>query len=185
MPNIEVTQRIIIVVFVYSDAVHGWRLWVESRPRKSEGVILPVYLEWVEQPSEQDWIDLEKLYKETPAQWFDELNVDSVQGYVALHQGSQPSKLAAGRFNDRLLTTARLNAVEAGYEISQLCVRSVTRQRGVAHQMMIRLTQWADEQACSLMVQDSASELSTLITKLKDYGFSLDGDTWKRPPQGV
>lgn len=146
---------------------------------------MPVYLEWVEQPSEQDWIDLEKLYKETPASWFEELGVDSVQGYVAFYQGDQQDRLAAGRFNDRLISTARLKATEEGYDISQLCVRSVTRQRGVAHQMMIRLAQWADEQACSLTVQDSASELSTLITKLKDYGFSLDGDTWKRPPTGV
>lgn len=157
-------------------------LKVKSRPLRYGGVILPVYLEWVEQPSEQDWVDLEKLYKETPTAWFQALGVDSVQEYVALYQGNQKDRLAAGRFNDRLLSTARLSAVDGGFEVSQLCVRSVTRQRGVAHQMMIRLAQWADEHGCSLVVQDDQSELSKLITKLKDYGFSQEGSMWKRVP---
>lgn len=143
---------------------------------------MPVYIEWAEQPSEQDWIDLEKLYKETPALWFEDYGVSNTQDYVAKHQNEADKALATGRFNDRLITAASLQRHGQGYLIQHLCVRSVTQQRGVAHQLLIRLGQWADDQGLSLVVEAKDSELSTLLSKLEKYGFSRAEDLWIRRP---
>lgn len=143
---------------------------------------MPVYLEWVEQPSEQDWVDLEKLYKEVPDPWFVEYGATTTQDYVAKHQDQQ-ALLAAGRFNDRLITTASLKQHEQGYLVQHVCVRAVTRERGVAHQLMVRLAQWADEKGVGLVVEANDPNLSTLLNKLEEYGFSLNGDLWTRPAQ--
>lgn len=170
----------LLIITSRDDGTNGC-LWVESPSHKNEGEVLPVYLEWVEQPSEQDWVDLEKLYKEAPDQWFADFGVADAQGYVAKHQDGE-SVLAAGRFNDRLITAASLQKHERGYLIQHLCVRSVTRERGVAHQLMVRLAQWADEKGLGLVVEANSPDLSTLLTKLEEYGFSLQDQLWIRTP---
>lgn len=143
---------------------------------------MPVYLEWVEQPSEQDRVDLDKLYKEVPSQWLEQYTAENAQDYVAKHDGIQ-LKLAGGRFNDRLISAASLQQHGESYVIRHLAVRSVTRERGVAHQMLVRLAQWADDQGVGLVVDANDPDLSTLLTKLEKYGFSLEGDIWKRSPE--
>ncbi len=143
---------------------------------------MPVYLEWVEQPSEQDWIDLGKLYKEVPGQWYSDYGVETVQDYVAAHGGDDQRLLAAGRFNDRLITTASLVPVEQGYAIQHLAVRAVTQGRGVARQLVVRLAQWADANQITLVVNADEPELSKLTNKLEEHGFSAEQGCWVRQP---
>jgi len=143
---------------------------------------LPVYLEWVYQPSEQDWIDLGKLYKEVPGQWYSDYGVETVQDYVASHGGSDARLLAAGRFNDRLITAASLVPVEQGYAIQHLAVRAVTQGRGVARQLLVRLTQWADANQFMLVVDANEPALAKLINKLEEHGFAAEQGRWVRQP---
>ena len=44
--------------------------------------------------------------------------------------------LIAGRFNDRLLGAARLQRHQDVWHLSQLCVRKITRRRGVAERLV-------------------------------------------------
>lgn len=139
---------------------------------------MPVHLEWIESASEQDWIDLNKLYKDAPVQWCEDQGASRAQSYVAQKQ-QQGYKIAAGRFNDRLIVAAALKVntqkVNA-YFLDDMCVRALTRERGVAKQLMVRLCQWSDEQRCSLWVEDSDAKLKVLL----EFGFVHDQGKWFR-----
>jgi len=139
---------------------------------------LPVHLEWIESPSEQDWIDLNKLYKDAPVHWVVGNGEHPAQDYLA-HKQQQGFKIAAGRFNDRLIVTAALKVNSEkvnAYFIEDLCVRALTRERGVAKQLMVRLCQWSDEQKSSLWVEDEGAKLRVLM----EFGFVHDHGKWYR-----
>ncbi|MEH6346336.1 MAG: acetyl-CoA sensor PanZ family protein [Bermanella sp.] len=138
---------------------------------------MPVHIEWIESPSEQDWLDLEKLYKDAPVQWFEGVCEHTAQDYIATKK-QQDYKIVAGRFNDRLIVGATLKAQQGPscYLLEELCVRSATRKRGVARQMLTRLCQWSSEQKCTLLVKDENAQYKTLL----EYGFIHAQGIWKR-----
>ncbi len=145
--------------------------------RKLEEVTLPVHIEWIESPSEQDWLDLEKLYKDAPGQWFEGVCEHTAKDYIAIKK-QQDFKIVAGRFNDRLIVGATLKAQEgqSSYLIEELCVRSATRKRGVARQMLVRLCQWSSEKKYILLVNDENAQYKTLL----EYGFVHTKGLWRR-----
>jgi GNAT superfamily N-acetyltransferase len=139
---------------------------------------LPVHLEWVESPSEQDWIDLNKLYTDAPKGWMDSCSEPLAQNYL-LQKQQQGYKVVAGRFNDRLIATAllKVNIEEINaYYLEGMCVRALTRERGVARQLLVRICQWSDKQKCSLWVIDENANLRVLI----EYGFVYGHGKWCR-----
>lgn len=139
---------------------------------------MPVHLEWVESPSEQDWIDLNKLYTDAPKGWMDSGSEPLAQNYV-LQKQQQGYKVVAGRFNDRLIATALLKVnIEKinAYYLEDMCVRALTRERGVARQLLVRICQWSDEQKCSLWVIDENASLRVLI----EFGFVHGSGKWCR-----
>ncbi len=138
---------------------------------------MPVHIEWIESPSEQDWLDLEKLYKDAPAQWFEGVCEHTAQDYIAIKK-QQDYKIVAGRFNDRLIVGATLKVQQgqSSYLLEELCVRSATRKRGVARQMLTRLCQWSSEQKCTLLVKDKNAQYKLLL----EYGFVHAQGIWKR-----
>ncbi len=139
---------------------------------------MPVQIEWIESPTEQDWIDLNKLYKDAPKMWFEEKTEVTAQDYIRQKQ-AQGFKIVAGRFNDRLIATAAVKLMDnkaKTYEIDDLLVRGITRERGVARQMLVRICQWGDEQKCSLWVKDHAAKLRVLL----EYGFVHEQGKWYR-----
>jgi len=93
---------------------------------------MPVIVEAVTQPSAQDRTDLEKIYADAPA-WLLAPHADAT-GLIdaGLRQGS----LLAGRFNGRLLGAAWLEQGDDGWQLSHLCVRKITRGRGVAARLV-------------------------------------------------
>lgn len=93
---------------------------------------MPVIVEAVTRPSAQDRSDLEKIYADAPA-WLLAPHADAA-GLIdaALAAGT----LIAGRFNDRLLGAALLGTDAQGYLLSHLCVRKITRGRGVAARLV-------------------------------------------------
>ncbi len=144
---------------------------------------MPVHIEWLETPTNQDWTDLEKLYAEAPAHWFESLEPAAAgqshgRTYVEQHLSHARWKLAAGRFNDRLIAAASIRPDDSGYWIDDLVVRQVTRNRGVAHQLLIRLCQWADVENHKLQVNTQQGPGD----KLQQYGFEKTEQGWQREP---
>ncbi len=144
---------------------------------------MPIYLQWLEQPSEQDNLDLDKLYADAPAQWLQ--SAPQMKGSDwAMNQTLSGKRIALGRFNDRIVCAASLVAQSDSsnqaynYQIQQVCVRSITRHRGVAKQLLVRLCQWASETQSSLFIEDEESELSGLY----ELGFVQYLQGWRYLP---
>lgn len=141
---------------------------------------LPVHLEWLGPLSNQDVIDLDKLYGDAPESW----GVAGTSGADwALARVACGDEVALGRFNDRILCAALLKqSEEAGvaydYEISQLCVRKITRDRGVAKQLLVRIVQWAKAQHKSLYISGDNSRLNGLY----ELGFTQYMQGWRFMP---
>ncbi|MGH8433550.1 MAG: acetyl-CoA sensor PanZ family protein [Pseudomonas sp.] len=100
---------------------------------------MPVFVEVVSAPSAQDKNDLAKIYADAPAWLLPPYpDVESLLD-SAIEQGT----LIAGRFNDRLLGAALLERGESHWRLSHLCVRQLTRQRGVARRLLDETQRWA------------------------------------------
>lgn len=93
---------------------------------------MPVIVQAIASPSAQDLADLQKIYADAPA-WLFSPFADA-EGLV--DNGMRRGHLIAGRFNDRLLGAALLERREDRWLISHICVRKVTRGRGVARRLL-------------------------------------------------
>jgi GNAT superfamily N-acetyltransferase len=116
---------------------------------------MPVYVESITQPSPLDRSDLAKIFADAP-EWLltpyasaDELIA------AALADGS----LVAGRFNDRLLGAALLRRGEQAWQLSHLCVRKVTRRRGVGKRIIEEASRQAQEAGAQLRLLAPATHL--------------------------
>lgn len=93
---------------------------------------MPVYVETVTQPSPQDRSDLAKIYADAPA-W---LLTPHASAEALIESALAEGSLIAGRFNDRLLGAAVLQRGDNVWRLSHLCVRKLTRQRGVGRRLL-------------------------------------------------
>ena len=129
---------------------------------------MPIQCEFIDNPSQQDLLDLEKIYQEYP------LDV-APNDWLAQQLDAPSVKIFAARFNNRLLGALCLtqcNSVqdEHCWQLDHLCVRSVTRLRGVAHKILLDLQSLARDKHLSLIV--SAHILpAPLQPLLARYGF--------------
>jgi GNAT superfamily N-acetyltransferase len=144
---------------------------------------LPVYLQWLDEPNEQDQTDLDKLYADAPANWFEQ-NQPANGADWAQQKAKQGERIALGYFNDHIVCAACL-VEQSGisdqaymYTVQQLCVRDVTRRRGVAKQLLVRLCQWANKSQSSLYIKDEESQLSGLY----ELGFVQYLQGWRYTP---
>ncbi|HKM37612.1 MAG TPA: acetyl-CoA sensor PanZ family protein [Thiopseudomonas sp.] len=109
---------------------------------------MPVYFESVAQPSTQDLADLEKIYADAP-HWLLEPFAD---GAALIEHGLGNNTLVVGRFNGRLLGAALLDKQADRWLLSYLCVRELTRNRGVARRILHEATRLAGEAGLALQV---------------------------------
>jgi len=93
---------------------------------------MPVFVEVVSAPSAQDRSDLAKIYADAPA-W---LLAPYADAAALIEAGIERGELLAGRFNDRLLGAALLQRGAQRWRLSHLCVRQLTRRRGVARRLL-------------------------------------------------
>lgn len=107
---------------------------------------MPVFLEAIVQPSPQDRIDLQKIYADAP-QW---LFAPYQNAEDLLEQGVAQGWLIGARFNDRLLGAALLKQTDKSWQLSHLCVRQVTRRRGVATRLTDEAQRLADAAGATL-----------------------------------
>lgn len=107
---------------------------------------MPVVVEAVVTPSPQDEADLTKIYADAPA-W---LLPPYASASALIEAGLANGCLIAGRFNDRLLGAAWLTRHETGWQLSHLCVRRLTRGRGVAARLVAFARELAAQQGQTL-----------------------------------
>ena len=115
---------------------------------------MPVYFESAEQPSTQDLADLEKIYLDAPA-W---LIAPFTNPAELIQQGLTDNTLVTARFNSRLLGAALLDKQAQRWLLSHLCVRALTRNRGVARRLVDEATRLATEAGCVLQVNIPAEQ---------------------------
>lgn len=132
---------------------------------------MPVYLEHISQPTEQDWIDLDKIYSDCPQQWLSDASdiKASLQSLL-----DQQAWLIGGRFNSRLLGAVIAAKDGSNVTLQHLCVREITRNRGVAHQLLHHLSGWADENAYTLIAKNIPLEL---FGSLEKRGFKQESNS--------
>ncbi|MBJ2347714.1 MULTISPECIES: aspartate 1-decarboxylase autocleavage activator PanM [Pseudomonas] len=126
---------------------------------------MPIVVEHLEQATQQDQQDLQKIYRDAPA-WLFEPFSDATQLIArCLEEGS----LIAARFNDRLLGAARLQRHQNAWRLSHLCVRNITRRRGVAERLVSEARRMALQDNAELRLQAPAGHLEAqaLAAKLK------------------
>lgn len=107
---------------------------------------MPVYVESIREPSPQDQSDLAKIYADAP----DWLLAPHADAQALIAAGLADGSLVAGRFNDRLLGAALLRRGEKTWQLSHLCVRKVTRRRGVGKRILEEAARQAREAGATL-----------------------------------
>ena len=126
---------------------------------------MPIVVEHVSEATRQDQQDLQKIYQDAPS-WLLEPFSDAAQLIQAcLKEGS----LIAARFNDRLLGAARLQRHQNAWHLSQICVRNITRRRGVAERLVSEAQRMALQDGAQLHLLAPAGQLTAraLAAKLK------------------
>jgi GNAT superfamily N-acetyltransferase len=118
-------------------------------------VAMPVYVESVTQPSPQDLTDLAKIYADAPEWLLTPYASAEALIAAALADGS----LIAGRFNDRLLGAALLQRSDDAWRLSHLCVRKLTRKRGVGRRLLEETQRQASEAGRPLRLAAPAGHL--------------------------
>lgn len=116
---------------------------------------MPVIVETVAQPSAQDRSDLEKIYADAPA-WLLAPYPDAAS---LIDAGLAGGWLIAGRFNARLLGAAWLRQDAGGWNLAHLCVRKITRGRGVGQRLIAEARQRAGEACQPLRLQAPTRQL--------------------------
>lgn len=113
---------------------------------------MPVIVEAPAQLSAQDREDLLRIYAEAPA----ELLAPYADGEALIEAALAAGSLLTGRFNDRLLGAAWLQRDADAWRLSRLCVRKVTRGRGVARRLLEESQRMAVLKGCPLRLQAPA-----------------------------
>lgn len=131
--------------------------------------IMPVYIELpTEQPSQQDMDDLQKVFADMP----EELLAPYTDASALLNQALRTQSLVIARFNSRLLGGAIVNKEPQKWLLSHLCVRSITRHRGVAKRMLDVLSQQACEHKAQLVLC-VPQQLDTIVSWCTDNNYPV------------
>ena len=126
---------------------------------------MPIIVELLNQATYQDQQDLQKIYRDAPDWLFAPFTGDMQLIEDCLQDGA----LIAGRFNDRLLGAARLQQHQDVWHLSHLCVRKITRRRGVAERLVNEAQKKASQSGATLRLLAPAGHLEAqaLAAKLK------------------
>ena len=126
---------------------------------------MPIIVELLNQATYQDQQDLQKIYRDAPDWLFSPFTGDIQLIEDCLQDGA----LIAGRFNDRLLGAARLQQHQDVWHLSHLCVRKITRRRGVAERLVSEAQKMASQSGATLRLLAPAGHLEAqaLAAKLK------------------
>ncbi|ASP37474.1 hypothetical protein CHH28_01735 [Bacterioplanes sanyensis] len=132
---------------------------------------MPVRLEHIRTPSAQDWIDLGKIHADTQPLG---LKMDSTALGDWLQQPNH--WLLAGRFNDRIVGCLLAQQQGEVVVLSNAAVRTITQRRGVMHQLLHHVCDWAQHESLALEFHAVPSELEDAV---KTRGFLLINNIYR------
>lgn len=136
---------------------------------------MPVILEQITKPSPDDLKDLIAIYQDYPYKTCPEGENSTAQWIES--KLSQQQHLLTGRFNGRLITAIWATITPQGMQLHDLCVRGLTRRRGVARQFLTLIAKQAQEEQQSVLI-DAAPTLSPALPKLlSELGFTEEQST--------
>ncbi|ERO65611.1 MULTISPECIES: acetyl-CoA sensor PanZ family protein [Pseudomonas] len=126
---------------------------------------MPIVVQALHDASPQDQQDLRKIYQDAP-DWLFAPHADAPQ--LIAHALGETSLLVA-RFNDRLLGAGYLQRHSDGWSLSHLCVRKITRRRGVAERLVSQAREMARTEGANLCLLAPAGHLEAqaLAAKLR------------------
>ncbi len=136
---------------------------------------MPVTVEEIIQPSRQDREDLQKIYEDAPQWMLDDWHstdhccaIARMLDTVAQTEGQH---LYAARFNQRLLAALIVDKQGDSWLIHRLCVRQLTRGRGVGGRLLLLVTQQALTESKAITLHDPERQLSheRLLKTIGDY----------------
>ena len=132
---------------------------------------MPVLLEQISQPNPQDIEDLRKIYSDYPS-----IGDSTADGWLE-QQFEKPGFLMAGRFNGRLLAALWVTPINTAgnndWSLEHLCVRNITRRRGVASQLIKLLCVKAHKEHRQITVNNNTTTEATQAL-LATIGFVQD-----------
>ncbi|GAA4652157.1 acetyl-CoA sensor PanZ family protein [Kistimonas scapharcae] len=113
---------------------------------------MPILLEILPaHPTPSDLNDLQKIYQDAPDGLLPEsCNINDAADLLTTLRPDASTQLYGARFNDRLLGAVTVKEATHALTASYLCVRKVTRNRGVGKRIMDVLHQIADEKSRAL-----------------------------------
>jgi ribosomal protein S18 acetylase RimI-like enzyme len=126
---------------------------------------MPIIVQALKDASYQDQQDLQKIYRDAPEWLFAPFSGETALIEGALADGS----FIAGRFNDRLLGAGILQRRQGVWYLSHLCVRKVTRRRGVAERLVNQAQKMASQAGAELRLLAPAEhpEAQALAARLQ------------------
>ena len=126
---------------------------------------MPIVVQALKDASYQDQQDLQKIYRDAPEWLLAPFSGEAELIESALADGT----LIAGRFNDRLLGAALLQRHHDVWYLSHLCVRKVTRRRGVAERLVNQAQKMASQAGAELRLLAPAEhpEAQALAARLQ------------------
>ncbi|TMU79717.1 PanM family protein [Pseudomonas fluorescens] len=126
---------------------------------------MPIIVQALKDVSFQDQQDLQKIYRDAPEWLFAPFSGETSLIDSALADGT----FIAGRFNDRLLGAGRLQRHQDVWYLSHLCVRKVTRRRGVAERLVNQAQKMASQAGAELRLLAPVGhiEFETLAARLQ------------------
>ncbi|SHN15285.1 Acetyltransferase (GNAT) domain-containing protein [Pseudomonas asturiensis] len=126
---------------------------------------MPVLVGLISSPTCQDQEDLHKIYRDAPPDLFPPF----ADAALLIENALAGRTLLAARFNDRLLGAARLARGDTVWHLSHLCVRTLTRRRGVAGRIVSHALKLAADAGCELRLLAPAErpEVLALAARLQ------------------
>ncbi|MBC3774680.1 acetyl-CoA sensor PanZ family protein [Pseudomonas sp. SWRI99] len=126
---------------------------------------MPIIVQTLKNATYKDQQDLQKIYRDAPQWLFAPFSAEADLIETALADGS----FIAGRFNDRLLGAGRLQRHQDVWYLSHLCVRKVTRRRGVAERLVNQAQKMASQAGADLRLLAPAGhlEIEALAARLQ------------------
>lgn len=130
---------------------------------------MPVVVQHLTQPSDQDRQDLLKIYADAP----DWLLAPFADADELVTLGLAEGRLFTGRFNDRLLGAAWIERDDDTWRLSRLCVRQLTRNRGVARRLLEETQRLAILQGAALRLSAPQGQ-SEAVRFAEHLGLTLE-----------
>lgn len=142
---------------------------------------MPVLLTVVNDKTDQARVEqLEKIYTDAQPERLAQLpNVDSAKSFVEYILHSPDHSFYCGLFNERLIAALVVSKSDDYWQVSHLCVRSVTRRRGVGSRLLTLVIQAARNENKAIRIATSALMTQDHII-LQRMGYTLNetGDSY-------